>query len=61
MQHTRYNFLNLQFIRLSQEVLRILTDKNCLPKTLEIYYNLLLFLETAGSLQLNKTLNLLQL
>lgn len=39
----------------------ILTDKICLEKTLTMYNNLLLFLETSGPLQLNKTLNLLQL
>lgn len=54
--------MNLQFIKLSEEDLRILTDKICLAKKkLGIYNNLLLFLETAGSLQLNRTLNLLQL
>lgn len=62
MQHTTYNFTNLQFIKLPEEDLRILTDKICLAKKkLGIYNNLLLFLETAGSLQLNRTLNLLQL
>lgn len=62
MQHTTYNFTNLQFIKLPEEDLRISTDKICLAKKkLGIYNNLLLFLETAGSLQLNRTLNLLQL
>lgn len=53
--------MNLQFIKLSEEDLRILTDNICLAKTSGIYNNLLLFPETAGSLQLNKTLSLQQL
>lgn len=47
--------MNFQCIKLSEEDLRILTDEICLAKTLGIYNHLLLFLETAGSLQLNKT------